>query len=136
MNVKGGADSYHQRGSKAVNVLRHELLLLWRAQTNPNDVGCKFRDRIFQLGLLVRQQRSKWGCERSDNRNPRKLPSKSILEFICDARFSPVKKMSVFLLHGTTTYFKHQVGPKDAAHLSIPLCPAHPDKWTTVGSNQ
>src|SRR5687767_10206200 len=115
VEVERRADANHYRRIDAIEMFGHPVLLLRRAQTDPDDVGARIIDQLDDVGVLFPGELSEWRRERAGNREPGKALRQSAREEICDAVIATVEKVTVARGHRSLAAREHQIGTVDAA---------------------
>src|SRR5580704_3690318 len=60
VDVEGGPDPDHHLAMQRADIFVHEQLLLWSAETNPDDIWRNDGQAVLQVGLFLRVERTKW----------------------------------------------------------------------------
>lgn len=88
VNVESGADSDHDFDGEALEIRRHELFLLRRAESHPNNIGMCGFDLLFERELLGGIKRSEGRSEGPYDSETRNFATQGRGEFIDYARHS------------------------------------------------
>jgi hypothetical protein len=118
------------------NVLRHPLVLFWRPEPDPHEIGPSFVDGLDIRSVFLLTERAERRRSVSGNNQAWEALLEAQNQGLDDARASSVEKVSVATLGRPFAHRQEQIRSADTAGIRVAGALAPPHKRHTVFCRQ